>query len=170
MGTWSKLTAPDGTPYPDKPIEYEGGSERQIKMFARIDELKELATAVITAQFDAAKARKEELAKLEKENNFELEACTRALTSKLQGDEMETVVINGYRYTQSPEPHITVADKSETIPYLVENLPAYLDVSWNALNSAVKTFLKGGEDCALTELPPGVEIYMKRGIHRTKVK
>lgn len=165
MGKWTELadrTKADGTPvYPALP----GDPTRQDALNAALDALKSKSVAELSELYNAADDRKKQIEKDEKTVNFDLEVLTRALNDKLKEDDIESVVTNGYRYTPKPEPYAQVTDKATFLEWAHAEMRDNLNLPWQTLNAVVKAALESG-----AELPPGVDVYIKRGIHRTKQK
>lgn len=159
MGKWTKL-AESGT-YANQP----GDPTRADAVNAELDKLKDKTTAELADLYNAADKRKKDAAAEEKAANFDLEVLTKALDRNLKNTGLDSVVTNGYRYTPTPEPYATVSDKAAFLAWAHEHMRDNLDIAWATLNAVVKSDLESG-----AELPPGVDVYIKRGIHRTKQK
>lgn len=157
MGKWSHLV---GT-LKDLPTD----PTREDALNARLDELKDLPIAQLAELYNIADDEKESISKREKEINFKLEALTRAITARLEADETESVVTNGYRWTPKPDPYAQVVDKPTFLNWALKEMRDNMQLPWQTLNAIVKERLETG-----AELPPGTDVFLKRGIHRTKQK
>ena len=157
MGKWSHLVG-EVKDFPADPT-------REGALNARLDELKALPIAKLAELYNAADDEKKAIAKREKDINFELEAVTKAIDRRCKEDSLESVVTNGYRYTPKPEPYAQVADKPVFLEWALREMRDNLQLHHSTLNAIVKQALETG-----AELPPGTDVFLKRGIHRTKQK
>lgn len=157
MGKWSAIS--------DKFPALPGDPSRQDALTAALDALKDKSVAELSELYNAADDRKKQIAKDEKAVNFDLEVFTRAFDAKLDAEDLESVVTNGYRYTPTPEPFAQVTDKVKFLEWAHQEMRDNLNIHSGTLNAVVKAALESG-----AELPPGVDVYIKRGIHRTKQK
>ncbi len=133
---------------------------------------------VLTAQMEAFRAMPmaqvaeeyndlaEELAEREqevKELKLKLEAAERVLDQQMEATGLDSAVIAGYRWTPKVEPYPLVTDKSVLRDWVDSHMPDNLALPFQTLRSVVKDALEAGD-----QLPPGVDVFLKRSFSRTK--
>lgn len=158
MGKWSKL---DGT-LPEAPQDQ---SERTQKLFAACDELAGTPVPELAKILSDAKQAKDAVKEAEKEANFNLEVAERAMIFAMKQAGIESIVVDGYRFTPSPEPYPQVTDKKALLDWALEHMRDNLSLHPSTLSAIVKQALEGQG-----ELPPGVDVFLKRSVSRTKSK
>jgi len=163
MGKWSSLADAkndDGTAkYAPMPIDAGYGA----KLMARVDELKTLTFPELTAAFDAAFVKKQEIEAALKAAEFEKEAHARAVDAAMKALGIDQCRVNGYTLSPSIEPYPVVEDKMTLIEHMIATQPANLLVHAGTLTALVKSALTGDGD-----MPPGVGIFLKTKFSRTK--
>jgi len=108
----------------------------------------------------------EELAEREKEiqrMKLQLEAASRVLGQKMEDASLESAVMAGYKWTPKFEPYPQVKDKAALRAWVDDHMSDNLSLPFMTLKSVVKDALEAGD-----ELPPGVEVFLKRSFSRTK--
>jgi len=157
MATWSHLEG--------KLDEVPQDPEKADVFFAAVRELPTELPALI-AKLNEHLDKRDDLKSSEKQNNFALETVKYALAKAMKAQGLESVVAGGYRFTPVPEPYASVTDKKELIDWAIKDGAAEtLQFPWQTLQALVKIALDAG-----TELPPGVDVYLKRDVRRTKSK
>lgn len=159
MGTWSGLVGK----IEDLPQE---PNERTQKLFAQVDSLLETSTTTeIAAILNRAHEAKAAASEAEKTANFDIEAAEIALRKAMERDGLESMVTDGYRFTPKPEPYPKVDDKPALLAWALEHMRDNLALHHKTLVALVKEALESG-----SELPPGVDVFLKRSFTRTKQK
>lgn len=97
---------------------------------------------------------------------LEIEAITRVLGDKMDDAGLESVVMAGYRWSPTYEPHPHVTDRLALRTWADTHMPDNLALPWQTLRSVVREALdpQAGD----FELPPGVGVYVKRSFRRTR--
>lgn len=157
MGKWSHLVGK----VPNLPVDpsYEQA------LYARVDELSTLDKADLAERYALLDQVKNTLDKASKDLDFDMTAITMLMSKRFQDEGLESAVIGGYRWTPKPDPYAQVKDKAEFLKWALEHMQSNLQIPWPTLNSIVKANLESGE-----ELPPGVDVFLKRSFTRTKQK
>lgn len=162
MGKWTKLEGQ----FPDKPVKAES-PERQLAITAGLSSWGKVSLSDTAARLLELKAAKDQIAKAEKDVNLAIEVIEKSFNYKLKELDIDSVVMLGYKFTAKPEPYASVTNKAEFLAWAHEHMKDNLDIHWQTLNATVKAIL---ESETPTDFPPGVDVYLKRGIHPTKQK
>lgn len=109
-----------------------------------------------TLALDALKAQQSEISQ-------RLEALTRVIEETMAAQELESVVIDGYRWTRTPEPYPTVKDKAANLAWARIHMPDALALHASTLKAVCKDALTKGDP-----LPDGVEVFLKPALSRRK--
>lgn len=167
MGKWSHLeTATDeqGRPkYQEAPPS--PNEAYNTRVFSRVDELSRLEFKALADVYEAAYQEEERAEAVKKAASFETEAAERALLRKMRDLGMERVSINGRSLTPSVEPYANTIDKAALIEFMIRTQPLNLLVHHGTLSSLVKQAISGE-----AEMPPGVDVFLKKRLLRPKSK
>jgi hypothetical protein len=157
MGKWSHLVGK----LKDKPVDpsYEQA------LMARVDELMAEEKQTLALNYEDNEQDIADLEKDVKDRKFEQEAILAAMTRKFKDEGLESAVIAGHRWTPVPDPYASVKDRAAFLEWAEQHMRENLQLPWQTLNATVKAALEVGD-----ELPPGVEVFLKRGFKRTKQK
>lgn len=156
MGKWSKLAGS----LPTLPSEatYSDAVRNQV------DALRGQSLSDLTASYNALREEKMRVEAELSEINCRLEAVTRVIDETMDLQDMESVVMHGYRWTRSPEPYAKVADRQAALAWAKQEMPDALSIHYQILASTTKARLEAGEPP-----PPGVDVYLRPKISRRKV-
>lgn len=156
MGKWTKLAGS----LPTLPSEatYSDAVRNQV------DALRGQSLSDLTASFNALREEKMRVEAELSEINCRLEAVTRVIDETMDLQDMESVVMHGYRWTRSPEPYAKVADRQATLAWAMQEMPDALSLPYQTLAATTKARLEAGEPP-----PPGVDVYLRPKISRRKV-
>ena len=108
-----------------------------------------------------ARAEKERLSELEKEQNLIIEAMTRELVDRLETENFDKVTLsNGISISIKDDVYCSVNDKPAFHQWVKDSGNEELfSVNYQTMSSMVKDCLING-----TEIPPGIGTYFKQGI------
>lgn len=132
-------------------------------LMAQIDTYRELPLAEIAAAYNDLDEELEEREQELKDLKLRREAAERAMDQKMDAAGLESVTAAGYRWTPKIEPYPQVKDKSALRVWIDEHMRDNLSLPFQTLKATVKAALEAGD-----ELPPGVEVFLKRSFTRTK--
>lgn len=159
-GKWGYL---DGQYARMENSEFTPGTERFTRMMTQFDVYKTQTLDELTKALNARKDEKEDIAKREKECNLHIEALERALELAMQAQNLDTVVMNGFRWTPGLEPYPKTTDKAAQQAWQRDHMPDAMTVNANTFQAHVKTCIESKKP-----LPAGTDVHLKRTFSRTK--
>ena len=115
--------------------------------------------AELITHYNDLRTEKQALDAKLKELNTVLDVIERVVDTKLEDQDLESVTVDGSRWTRSPEPYPNVVDKHALRAWAQEHMPDALNLAHGTLKSVVKDALDKNEP-----LPPGVSVYVKPGL------
>ena len=118
----------------------------------------------LTADYNEAAADVARLKQALKDAKFALEATEHALAARLEADNLDSVTASGYRWTPTIEPYPQITDRAAYAPW-AETGP--LAEARSIPSATLKSYVKGLLDES-SPLPPGVDVFLKPVLHRTK--
>lgn len=155
MGKWTHLKDTYPT-LPEDPSRLEA-------MQAHLDRFREMLPAELAAVHDAADARRKAYEADVEQATLERDAARMVLATKIQNAGLESIKVNGYNYTPTTEPFPNVTDKAALLAYGMDGHPEILTYAHGTVKTLLKAHLEGEGDKL-----PGVDIYMKPALSRTK--
>lgn len=157
MGKWDALK--------DKFPALPADAGRMDLLKAHLDAWRDKTTAELVDLYEARRSEQEELQDLAKAKGLEAEAAETLLLEKIAAVGMDRITRNGRNYTPVTEPWPVIQDKAALLAYGTNGHPEVLTYAHGTVKSLMKAFLEGeGEKL------PGVDVYMKHSLSRTKAK
>jgi len=167
MGKWKALRGKYPVYKTEDEVAYQGEiDQRKQQILGRASNPHEANPARLGRLYVEARKDKAEISKREREVNITLNALTQLLFECLEGQELEKVALaSGVSISLKDEPIPYQSDRLAVVDWaLASNQKANLSVQYQTLASIVRGCLENGQD-----IPPGVAVYMKQGLHVTGI-
>ena len=155
MGKWDALR----DKYPQLPAE----ASYDDAVYAEMDALQGLSLDALTSGYNDLQAEKDRLNAELSAVNLRLGAHERMIDRGLEGQGMDSAVLNGYRWTRSPAPYPKVTDKAALRTWAELHVPDALALHSGTLKSLVREALETGDT-----LPDGIDVYYDPAISRKR--
>ena len=94
------------------------------------------------------------------------EAVLRVIAHKMDVAALDSIVMAGFRWTPTYEPHPVVTNKAALRAWATRFMPDNLSLPSMTLKSVVKDALD--PETGSHELPPGLDVFVKRSFKKTK--
>lgn len=150
--------------YPQAPLSDDRRYVDQVATNLR--EYSDLTLVELAHLYDDLFERKDQIDRELQDVKARLDATASLVGARLDDQGLESVVINGYRWTPVYDPYPSVRDKAKLRAWAADHMPDNLTLHPQTLRAVVRDALD--PDAGSFELPPGVDIFVKRSFRRTK--